>query len=307
MKSLQKIFCNFICSFIPYTPWRRKVRSFLSPYAPDKLLIYFSKKYLDKIKIPSKFNDGTKSNYIFQCWLQGYDDAPEIVKKCMQSVKLFNPDKKIILIDKNNYSKWVKLPDFIIDKWNRGIISNTHFSDVLRLALLAEYGGYWVDATCLFTSKIPLQIEREHFFMFHANYDGYPFKYTLIQNCFIHANRGNTLITLWRDILFEYWKVENKALQYFFAHLLFITLLKNPRCYSEYQKMPVIFQIPTHRLLEVLYDDFDSGNLKNIFKESFVHKLTYKYDKKKMKSATDSYLMFLENNDLDYILKFSPR
>lgn len=37
----------------------------------------------------------------------------------------------------------------------KGNISNTQFSDILRINLLARYGGYWIDATCLLTQSTP--------------------------------------------------------------------------------------------------------------------------------------------------------
>lgn len=61
---------------------------------------------------------------IWWCWLQGLESAPPIVKAC-----------------------------YILDKWKAGIISNTHFSDILCLELLTSRGGIWVDATVFVTGN----------------------------------------------------------------------------------------------------------------------------------------------------------
>ena len=37
----------------------------------------------------------------------------------------------------------------ITDKFNGGKISIANYSDVIRMALLYQYGGYWIDSTVL--------------------------------------------------------------------------------------------------------------------------------------------------------------
>ena len=55
------------------------------------------------------------------------------MKRCLESLRKNIPDKKIIVIDGNNFGEYVNMPDYITDKWHRGIIGNAHFSDLLRL------------------------------------------------------------------------------------------------------------------------------------------------------------------------------
>jgi hypothetical protein len=38
-----------------------------------------------------------------------------------------------------------------LEKYQKKIIDNTHFSDLLRLELLIKYGGTWIDASVLVT------------------------------------------------------------------------------------------------------------------------------------------------------------
>lgn len=84
--------------------------------------------------------------------------APILVKRCYESVKSQFPDKDIILLDETNFVQYVKMPDYIIDKWKSGIIAPAHFTDLLRLALLIERGGCWIDATVLCTEEICLRM-----------------------------------------------------------------------------------------------------------------------------------------------------
>lgn len=43
----------------------------------------------------------------------------------------------------------MKLPDYIVKKWEKGRIPADLFSDLLRLELLIRYGGTWIDSTVL--------------------------------------------------------------------------------------------------------------------------------------------------------------
>ena len=55
-----------------------------------------------------------------------------------------------------------------MDKFINNIFSITHFSDIIRMALLSKYGGYWIDSTYLVTS--PLTKVNTSFFTLKLNY-----------------------------------------------------------------------------------------------------------------------------------------
>ena len=92
-----------------------------------------------------------ESKPIWFCWLQGFDNAPEIVHACYNSIKRNIPDREIEVIDNENWQEFVELPDYIIKKWEKGRNPAALFSDLLRLELLIKYGGTWIDSTELCT------------------------------------------------------------------------------------------------------------------------------------------------------------
>ena len=96
-------------------------------------------------------NASTGSATVWFCWLQGLDDAPEIVKACYNSIKRNIPNREIKVIDAKNWKEYVELPDFIVKKWEKGRVPAALFSDLLRLELLIKYGGTWIDSTVLCT------------------------------------------------------------------------------------------------------------------------------------------------------------
>ena len=81
---------------------------------------------------------------VWMYWDQGFDRAPSLVKACYDSWVRQNPGWRVIFLDcatVNEYlsgdTGWLNLKGLCL----------AHKSDLLRLYLLKEYGGAWVDAT----------------------------------------------------------------------------------------------------------------------------------------------------------------
>ncbi len=80
------------------------------------------------------------SDCIWVCWWQGLDLAPAIVKSCVKSIEENSAGHRVIILTDDNYKDYVNIPDWVQEKKNKGIISRTNYSDLLRLSLLAEHG-----------------------------------------------------------------------------------------------------------------------------------------------------------------------
>ena len=76
------------------------------------------KKYLTKLNIETSVKEKS-SDYLWFCWMQGINNAPELVKKCYEKVLKNFKNKKIILITDDNFSDYVEIPEFIIKKRNK--------------------------------------------------------------------------------------------------------------------------------------------------------------------------------------------
>ena len=73
-------------------------------------------------------------------WLQGEGNAPAIVKACLNSLRKNLPSEyEIIVINEKNWNEWVLLPEYIVEKRQKGHIPSALFSDLLRLELLIKY------------------------------------------------------------------------------------------------------------------------------------------------------------------------
>lgn len=151
---------------------------------------------------------------VWVCWLQGYDDAPDIVKKCITSIQS-STNRKINFLCFDNLSDYYKLPDYIVEKHNKGYISNTEFADILRMSLLADLGGIWIDATIFIPNKLPNYIFESEFFTCKRNIDncGYvsDYKWTTF---LIGCQKGCIIQTAIKELFFEYWKNKDFLIDY---------------------------------------------------------------------------------------------
>ena len=215
---------------------------------------------------------------IFSLWLQGIDNAPDIVQTCIASIKEIYGERLIVLDERSMYD-YINLPSYIIDKWKNKKIGAANFSDIVRIELLTQYGGYWCDATDYMLRPIPEAISDSDFFMYVTS----PVFYThmFVQTCFIRAKQGDALIKMWRDLVFEYWKNEEKSVDYFLVHLLFKMLVTyNPEAKALYEKMPKHYQDCLHELwFNYGNKPFNINDYNDMKQKVFFQKCSYRKQK----------------------------
>ena len=68
-------------------------------------------------------------------------------------------DAELIILTKENLSQYCSIPDHIYQKLEAGIITLTHFSDIVRVTALAVRGGLWLDATIFATGDFSYAFE----------------------------------------------------------------------------------------------------------------------------------------------------
>ena len=264
----QKIFCYLLCKLgysdelLCHVELRNKYLKKLRKQYQD-VLKSFS---YDKVSIKDD-----KSNKVWVCWFQGMDNAPPIVKKCVQSISEQVGNENLTIITMDNIEDYVTLPKYIVEK--KGIISNTHLSDILRLELLINYGGLWLDATTFVTGEIPKYIYDNDLFMYRlSDANDKAIRYN---TWLIYATKNNRVLKMVRDLLYEYWKRENRLKEYFLIHL-FITLVleKYP---DDFNTMFRISDSDSNILyLNYFNEPYCEETYSNIVKTTSIHKLTYK-------------------------------
>lgn len=110
--------------------------------------------------------DFADEHIIWQYWGQGYENVPEMVRICLDSVEHYKGNFQLIKLTDDNISEYLDFPTEIYQK--RKLFLKSHFSDLLRVALLATYGGVWLDATILLTAPLPEKYFNYSFFSVSA-------------------------------------------------------------------------------------------------------------------------------------------
>ena len=215
------------------------------------------------------------SNIIWTCWLQGLREAPEIVKVCVASLKKLEPRYKVIVLDKDNLKKYVRLPNYIINKFERGIISPAQYTDLIRTYLLCEVGGVWIDSTVLFTGKtLPNYIENEDLFLYKNIVNAHNDLAILCSSWLISAKPKHPILLMTRDLMWEYWKKYNYCCNYYIWHIMFS--LAAQQNYELWEKVPTIPNAIPHLLQMELNKKFEVTRWNELVKMCDIHKLTYK-------------------------------
>ncbi|WP_321374248.1 capsular polysaccharide synthesis protein [uncultured Draconibacterium sp.] len=237
-----------------------------------------SKKYSHILQNPPELTkDKKESNKVWICWLQGIENAPKLVQVCYKSVVRNLSDKEVIVVTKDNYSRYTKLPKHILNKWEKGTISNTHFSDILRIELLVRHGGLWLDSTVLCTnSTVPKYIEQSDLFLYQVLKPGLDGHSIYVSSWLIKANSNNKVLGLTRELLFDYWKKKNRLVDYFLLHHFLCISLNTFQ--DQKNKIPKFPNSIPHILLLQLFDNFDSQKYQHIQHLTPFHKLSYKRD-----------------------------
>lgn len=253
-----------------------------------KLKSKLSKKYLSIID-NTIVCEQRISNKIFTCWFQGEGNAPKIVKECIKSMREQFPNNELVVITKDNMKDYLEIPDYILDKWDNGIISNTHMSDILRVALLSKYGGLWLDSTVYCTGDLKRYVcDKNNLFVFKNEHK--LIKSHNLSSWLIYSKPNHPIIVNTYKILQEYWRTSKKLEDYFLFHLIFTICAEKFK--SEWDKIPFYTNIDPHVLqFYYFYSNFSAENFERCKMVSNFHKLTFKFDKSKLK----------ENNFYDYI------
>lgn len=209
---------NILVTAYPYRKFKNKIsKDFLKKkhYYIEKYIIGKYGYVLKKECVKPKKNDNRNIIWIF--WWQGTENMPLTVKKCYQSVLKNSNSSTVILITKYNYTEYIKIPEYIIEKFNHGNITITHFSDILRMYLLYNYGGAWLDATIFVSQAINLSLFDYPIYTAKCknivNYDNVSLsRWT---GFFMFGKAGYPLFFYALSFFYEYWKNEDQLIDYF--------------------------------------------------------------------------------------------
>lgn len=152
---------------------------------------------------------------IWVLWWQGANDMPEVIKLCYESILRNANGFEVILIDQNNLSQYVTLPDYIYKKVEKKQISFSHLSDIIRLFLLTKHGGLWIDSAVYVTSPISFD-DKFGFFSpnLHRNINSHSMGKWCIST--MYSSPNNIYLQFVLNCILRYWEKYDAAFDYLF-------------------------------------------------------------------------------------------
>lgn len=214
--------------------------------------------------------------HIWICWLQGIDSAPATVQLCFDSVQRFANDFEITLLNAENMLNYVTLPEDILEKYRMGRIPFAQFSDILRVSLLAQHGGIWMDATVLMTGSMPEYVTSSNLFMFRGSWlqPGQ----TVASNWFLASAPQHPIMCNMQNLLIAYWQNETYLRDYYIFHILLKILVEqHEQSRNLFQSMTYQQNVDVHTLMfRAASEPYSEQLKKDIQLHSTIHKLSYK-------------------------------
>lgn len=217
-------------------------------------------------------------NRIWICWWQGLNQAPEIVKACINSIRQNAAGRDVIIITKQNVFKYTEIPNWILDMARTGSISKTHISDLLRLEILARYGGIWLDATFFCCRPLSNAIYSAPMFSIkrpdylHASIaSGYFANYSL--GC-DEAHRF--VFAAIRDMWIEYWRRSDFLIDYLLTDYLIVMAQRHCPAVADAFDSIRPNNPNCDELFKVLNKPYDESRWQGLNSDTDLFKLTWK-------------------------------
>ena len=254
---------------------------------------YFLKRlfwdFIEKIPVKESCNNTTK--IVWWLWLQGFENAPEIVKCCCNSLKAHFNDYKIIVVDEKSLKSYISIPDYVLRKYKKNMIGKAHFSDLVRTCLLEKYGGIWIDSTVYCTGENLINdgvFEKPLFFYKFFEPSGI---FRKMDNWLMSACKLHPVMTKMKYLLFEYWKNFDEAHSYFIYNILFNIVLESEK--EAFSEVPTFSPYNSFIFGRELFTPYCPERFAQLCRMTDFHKFTFRIpeDKQAMDGTFYRYIL----------------
>lgn len=243
---------------------------------------YFSSEISKYSRRQEESQQDAEKQIVWTCWLQGEDDSPESISFLRSQLRVHIEDRPLVVITEDNFLEYCDIPSIIVDKYKSGIISHQQMTDIIRVALLREHGGLWVDATILVTRDIPEIVFNLPTFTIKGIDLNFIEKYRIIDpdkwmSYFIASKPHSITYDFIWDCLVSYWSSEKTLVDYFFVfYLAKLAREKIALGKTEYDAIPIT-NAECELMLPCLVKGCSSQKILKLFKgNTWVFKLSWK-------------------------------
>lgn len=270
----------------------------------------YQKGELARYDLPVKRPELVGKKIIWQYWAQGMDNLPELAKICFHSVDCFKGEYTVIRLSDKDIANYLGFPEFIVEKRLNSEFRPVFFSDLLRVALINNYGGIWLDASVLMTAQLPEDLIQLPFFMYsredhsenkdwglvadhlYFNWDT-NFKVKFLSSI-VFGKPKTALSQTLQDLLIYYWQTQNSIEHYFFFQILINELKQTNAVAFDF---PVVDDTYPHLLQFDLNKPFDKVRYDYIIQKSSLHKLSF--HKKSNDSNNQTFYHYIKHQFLN--------
>ena len=148
------------------------------------------------------------ANRIFTFW-EPVENMPDYISLCIETWKKFLPEYEIVLLDYKNLDNW--LGKNYYDSILYEEFSLPKQADAIRCALLNRYGGIWLDADTIITSrKFKNLLNNNSDFILLGKHIG-----------FIMANSNSKILLKWQEEIFKKLKYYKKSRHFINLYRIF--------------------------------------------------------------------------------------
>lgn len=221
---------------------------------------------------------------IWVFWYQGIEQLPYPINLTIESIKRHAGTHPVIVLDKNNYQKYVNLSSIILEKFNegKGSISFAHFADILRIELLYKHGGIWMDSTFFMTRDMPKSVALSSFYTLNQN----SLREWVISKDkwsvgYLGSYKNSSFISFCRDFLNAYFEREDYVLCYLMLDCIiaigyeYISTFRNMIDNVEVNNLYAFATCNGKGKQIILQDEFE--RMQN---DTYIYQLSYKQDYK---------------------------
>ncbi len=268
----------------------------------DRWLTAYLEKRLEGVlsRFEAYDSDGeyTEDAPIWVCWWSGEETAPDIVKQCLRSIKGKAGNHPVCVIDKDTVSQYLTIPDYMLDKVEKGQMGFAHLSDYIRVSLLAQYGGLWLDATIFCADNVPDICFELPFFTCKSEPQDCEYLSKMRWVTFVFGGwKGNVVYVYLKAAFEEYWSHEPAAIDYlFFDFLIDIGYRRIPHMRKVMDAVP-INNIHRDDLQAAMNEALPAEAFDNVIKrDTVLYKLSWReiYSPRVSDGQKSIYTAFLE-------------
>ena len=258
----------------------KKIRIHLDDMMTSCVLEFFSKEYKSVIDKYLDFDDKELpiGNTIWVFWYTGFEDAPIIVKQCVKSISAMH-EIELVLLDKDNFKDFVNISESILSKFNSGKINIQTLSDIIRVNLLKERGGVWLDATIFVINKDFIDDKKDYTFysVRHKEKEACEhFSKGRLSTFLIGSGIGGSAVSFVSDIYDAFLYNHSRVFDYFFTdYILCLAYELIPSIRNQIDSLPLcnedVFYLWHH-----YSDKYDINVWNNMVEKNEVQKIPWK-------------------------------